>query len=169
MNQSILLALGLLMAVPTFAAEKFGVVKMQEAILKTKAGKEARKNIESEIAKKKKDIEKLRSDFTKMQKDFESKSVAWSDDMKAKKGAELQREAMKIQETMYKNQQELQAKEMKLKGPIIDDLRKAIEQVASKGKYSVIFEGAEDKVLFVAKANDVTDEVVEAFEKINKK
>ena len=111
----------------------------------------------------------MRSDFETMQKDFQKKSIAWSDDLKAQKAGELQREGMKIQEEMYKNQQELQRKELSLKKPIIDTLRASISKVAERGKYTMILEGAEDKVLYVSKSNDITDEVVKEFEKINKK
>ncbi|MEZ4871481.1 MAG: OmpH family outer membrane protein [Bdellovibrionales bacterium] len=74
------------------ADAKFGVVDMQRAILSTKAGKTAQATMKSEIEKRQKEMEKMRTDFEAMLKDFRKKALHWSDDLKAKKGAELQRE-----------------------------------------------------------------------------
>ncbi len=50
-----------LFAAPAFAEIKIGYIDMQKAIQETAAGKKAKKELEDEFNKKKKDLEKKRS------------------------------------------------------------------------------------------------------------
>ncbi|MCB0413184.1 MAG: OmpH family outer membrane protein [Bdellovibrionales bacterium] len=152
-------------ASPAFAEAKFGYVDMQKALQSTKAGKQAKASLEKEFNKKKKELEKLEADIKKMKEDIEKKSLVMSDEMKAKKQAEFQREFIKYQQQMAKSQQEISMKEREVTLPILQKLKKTIDTIAEKEKYDMIFEKSEQSVLFAKSGLDLTDKVVQEYEK----
>src|SRR4051812_27692042 len=108
LNKSIFSMIALAFAlstVPSLAAEmKVGVVDMQKAIQETATGKKAKKELEEEFNKKKKDLEKREADIKKMGEDFEKRSMAMNEDARMKKQAEIQGEMRKYQELAAKSQ-----------------------------------------------------------------
>ena len=86
MTQKIVLPLLLLaFALPAVAEVKFGLVDMQKAIQETADGKKAKKELESDFSKKKKDLEKKQADIKKMGEDLDKKALVLSDEVKGKK------------------------------------------------------------------------------------
>lgn len=146
------------------AETKIGLVDMQKAIQATSAGKKAKAELESEFEKRKKELSKKEGDLKKMSEDLEKKKSVLSEEVLAKKQGEFQEEMMKYREVLNKNQQEIQKKERDLTQPILEKMRKAINQVAKDGKYTMILENS-PMVLFTDGSQDVTDEVIKAFEK----
>src|SRR5262245_29464481 len=112
MTQKILFAIVVGWSVPSIAAEqKFGFVDMQKAIQETTDGQKAKKELEGDFNKKKKDLEKREADIKKMREDFEKKALVLSDDVKAKKQQEINMEIGKYQEAVGKSQMEIQKHE----------------------------------------------------------
>jgi outer membrane protein len=165
------LALALAMMGGTaFAAEvKIGYVDMQKAIQETSAGKSAKKSLEDDFNKKKKDLEKKEADLKKMNEDFEKKSAAWSDEVRAKKQQELQGEMIKYRDLVGKSQMDIQKRERELTTPIIESLRKNLAAIAEKDGYTMILEKAEQSVLWAKKDADLTQRLIEEYEKGKKK
>jgi outer membrane protein len=150
-----------------FSAEmKFGYIDLQKAIQDTKAGKKAKADMEKDIEKKKKELQDKEKDLQKMTQDFEKKSMVLSEDIRQKKQMELQQEIMKYRENVGKTQMELQGKERDLTAPILEKMKKAIEKVAKEEKVSLVLEKAEHSVVWADKELDLTDKVVQTFEKM---
>lgn len=148
------------------AAEiKLGVIDMQKAIQETSAGKKAKKDLEEEFNKKKKDLDKREADIKKMGEDFEKRSMAMNDEAKLKKQAELQGEMRKYQELAGKSQMEIQKRERDLTQPIVTKLRTIIEGIAAKEDLTVVLEKSEQSVMWAKKEIDLTDRVIKEFEK----
>jgi len=148
------------------AAEvKIGFVDMQKAIQETKAGKKAKKELETEFNKKKKELEKKEADLKKMNEDLEKKAMVLSDDVRAKKQKEFQDEMLKYRELVGKSQMGIQTRERELTKPIVDGLRNIIEDIAKKEGFTVILEKSEQSVMWAQKDIDLTDRVVTAFDK----
>lgn len=161
----IISAMVFLFGSPAIAEVKIGYVDMQKAIQSTSSGKSAKKKLEKDFNKKKKELEKMEADLKKMTQDLEKKAAVLSDDVKAKKQAQLQQEMMKYQKIVGQSQLEIQKKERELTTPIITKLRTTIQKVASKGGYTMILEKSEQSVLWAKKDVDLTDDVIKAFEK----
>ncbi len=148
-----------------FAAEtKIGVVDMQRAVQATSAGKKAKKELEGEFEKRKKDLQKKEADLKKMNDDLEKKKSVLSEEVLARRQGELQEEMMKYREVLNKNQMEIQKKERDLTQPILEKMKKAIDVVAKEGGYTYVLENS-PMVLFADPAHDLTDKVIKAFEK----
>ena len=162
--------LGLLgLAFVSFAAGaaevKIGYVDMQKAIQQTVAGKKAKKELEDEFNKKKKELEKKEADIKKMGEDFEKRSMAMNEDSRLKKQTELQGEMRKYQETAAKAQMDIQKREHELTQPILSKLRTILDDIARKEDFTVILEKAENSVLWAKKDLDLTDRLIKEHDK----
>lgn len=146
------------------AEVKIGYVDMQKAVQTTAAGKKAKTELESEFEKKKKELQKREGDLKKMGEDLEKKKSVLSEEALQKKQAEFQEEMLKYRDTVGKSQLEIQKKDRELTQPILEKMRKVIEKVAKDKGYSMVLENSA-MVLYSAKENDLTDDVVKAFEK----
>lgn len=148
------------------AAEiKVGVIDMQKAIQETAAGKKAKKDLETEFNKKKKDLDKREADIKKMGEDFEKRSMAMNEESRLKKQNEIRGEMQKYQELAAKSQMEIQKRERDLTQPIVTKLRAILEEIAKKEDFTVILEKSEQSVMFAKKELDLTDRVVKDFDK----
>lgn len=145
-------------------AQKIGVVDMQKAVQSTAAGKKAKSELEKEFESKKKELQKREGDLKKMGEDLEKKKGVMSEEALMKKQAEFQEEMMKYRDQVGKSQMDIQKKDRDLTQPILDKMRKVIEKLAKEKGYTTVLE-ANAMVLFSAPENDLTNEVIKAFEK----
>ena len=144
---------------------KFGYVDLQKAIQNTSQGKKAKAELEAEFNKRKKDIEAKQTDIKKMGEDLEKKKGVLSDEAMQKKQAEIQEEMMKYQELVGKNQLEIQKKERDLTSPILEKMKTILDKIAKSEGYSVIFEKNEQSVLWIKAEYNITDKLIQEFEK----
>ena len=104
-----------------------------------------------------------------MQADLQKKRAGLSDEVFAEKQRDLQIELQKVQKLIAESRVELSKKERDLTLPIIKQLRDVIDEIAEKDKYSFIFEKSQNNLMFGKKELDITEKVVELFEKNAKK
>lgn len=147
---------------------KIGTVSMQEALIRVKPGKEAQEQLKKAFDAKKTELQNEEASIKKMTDSFKKQSLAMSDEARGKKQAELQERIMKFQETTAQAQMQIQEKERQLTQPIIQNLKKAIQEVAKEKNYAVVLEG-NGGVLYSLPQDDLTDEVIARFEKQSKK
>lgn len=144
---------------------KLGFIDMQKAIQETAAGKKAKKDLEDEFNKKKKELEKKEADLKKMNDDLEKKSLVLTDEVKQKKAQELQQEMLKYREVVTKSQMEIQKKERDLTAPIVEKLRTIVDDIAKKEGFTMVLEKSEQSVLWAKKDLDLTDRVIKEADK----
>lgn len=144
---------------------KFGYVDLQKAIQSTALGKKAKTELEGEFNKRKKEIEAKQADIKKMGEDLEKKKAVLSEDSLHKKQSEIQEEMLKYQEMVGKNQMEIQKKQQDLTAPILEKMRLTLDKMAKTEGYSMIFEKNEQSVLWVKAEFDLTEKLVQEFEK----
>lgn len=166
---TVLLTLPLSALAADAPAAKMGYVDLQKAIQETSTGKKAKKDLEGEFNKKKKELEKKEADLKKMSEDFEKKSMVLSDELKMQKQNELQQEMLKYRELVGKSQMEIQKRERELTMPIVEKLHEIIGEIAKKDGYQFVLEKNEQSVLYADKQADLTDRVLKEYEKTAKK
>lgn len=164
--KKMMIVLSLLMAAgfAHAADSKIGFVDMQKAIQSTTAGKKAKAELEGDFNKKKKELEKKEADLKKMGEDLEKKKSVLSEEALGKKQAEFQEEMMKYRDVVGKSQQDIQKKEHDLTAPILEKMKGVIAKLAKDKGYTAVLENTQ-MVLFATSDNDLTDEVIKAFEK----
>ena len=166
-NKTMLAVLTFMLASFTAHASevKIGYIDMQRAIQETGAGKKAKKELEDEFNKRKKELEKKEADIKKMGEDFEKRSMAMNEDARMKKQGEIQGEMRKYQEVAGKAQMEIQKRERDLTAPIVTKLRDILEGIAKKEEYTVILEKTENSVMYAKKDIDLTDRIIKEYDK----
>ncbi len=145
---------------------KLGYIDMQKAVQATKAGKKAKGDLEKEVEKRRKEFADKEKDLQKQGQELEKKALVLSDDVRQKRQGEFQQEIMKFREAQMKTQMELQNKERDLMSPILEKMKKAIEKVAKEQSLSFVLERAEHSVTWADPSLDVTNKVIETFEKL---
>lgn len=147
------------------AAEiKVGFIDMQKAIQETATGKKAKKELEDEFNKKKKELEKREADIKKMGEDFEKRSMAMNEDARMKKQQEIQGQMRQYQEMAAKSQMEIQKRERDLTQPIVTKLKGIIEDIAKKEDFTMILEKSEQSVMWAKREVDLTDRVIKEYD-----
>jgi outer membrane protein len=148
------------------AAEfKVGVVDMQKAIQTSSAGKKAKKEVEGDFEKKKKDLKKKEDDLKKRVEEFEKKQAVLSDKVRQEQQADLQKDMMQFREEVNKSQVTIQQRERELTKPILEKLQKVILEIAKEKDFSMVLEKAEQSVMFAKTELDITDEVIKRADK----
>ncbi|MCB0378239.1 MAG: OmpH family outer membrane protein [Bdellovibrionales bacterium] len=163
--KAILMTILMAVALPASANFKAAYIDMQAAIQGTKAGKDAKKKLEGDFNKKKEELKKKEESLKKKAEEFEKKRMVLSEKVRGEKQAELQKEMMAFQQELQKSQMSIQQKERDLTKPILEKLQKVIGQVAKEKGYSIVFEKAEQSVMWANADLDITKAVVEKFEK----
>jgi outer membrane protein len=148
------------------AAEfKVGVVDMQKAIQTSTAGKKAKKEVEGDFEKKKKDLKKKEDDLKKRVEEFEKKQAVLSDKVRQEQQVDLQKDMMQFREEVSKSQVTIQQRERELTKPILEKLQKVILEIAKEKDFSIVLEKAEQSVMFAKTELDITDEVIKRADK----
>lgn len=162
---AVALMMGMVSANAGAEEQKIGVVDMQTAIQSVEAGKNAKAQLEKEVTAKRNQIQGEEASFKKAVEEFKKQSLVMSDEARTKKERELQERGMKLQEMQARSTMELQQKERTLLEPILTKMRATIQSVAKQKGYTLVLEKNENTVLFSQDKDDMTSEVISAFNK----
>jgi outer membrane protein len=163
MLQKTLISLLMCWSFVAAAETKIGLVDMQKAIESTADGQNAKKTLEGDFNRRKKDLEKDEAEIRTMGEDLEKKSLALSDEVKKKKQQQIQQRIQKYQEAVSKNQMEMQKRQNELIQPITVKLRKLIEDIGKKEAFTMVLEKSEQLVFFSTDTIDLTDRMVKEY------
>ncbi len=147
------------------AAFKLAVVDLQKALQSVDSGKKAKASLEKEFNEKKKQLQAEEDSIKKITEDFKKQSLALSDEAKSRKQNEIQERLMKYRELFGKSQFDIQSRERELTEPIIQKLKGIVEEIGAAKSYTMILEKNENNILFSASKDDLTEEVIKAFNK----
>ena len=151
-----------------WGAFKAAYIDMQRAVQSTSLGKKAKTKLEKKLLKKQKELQKKEKQWVTQAEAFEKKREVYSPKVRKDKEEALRLKRMEIQKDFQAFQMNMQREERQLMGPIIESLGRAIEQVASEKKYSMVFEKSQG-VLWASKGLDITQEVLAIHKKNQKK
>lgn len=163
MKNIIVMTLALMLSFSA-AAAKIAKVDVQKVLLTVEEGKKVRAQLKKKFDEKQKIIKKEEDKIRKMQQDFQKQSLVMNDKAKLKKEKEIQKQIMALQQKTMGFQQEIQTEENKLKKPILEKVRKVIEEISKKGGYDMVFEVSTSPI-YVKEVTDITNQVVKAYNK----
>ena len=106
----------------------------------------------------------VQEQFAAMQTELENKFMDYqanvegmSEIIRATKEAEINDLKERLDAFEVQATQDLQNKEMELTSPIIEEARKAVEEVAKENDYTYIFNSTEGLLLYATPSDDITD------------
>ena len=149
-------------------AMKIVTVDMQKALQTVDAGKKAKGQLEKEFNTKKKMLDDEQNAIVKLEGEFKKQTMVLSDDAKEKKFQELQERKMKFQQQLMRSQTEIQQKEGELTAPIVKNLKELVKELAAKKNYQMVLDRNEQTVIFSQEKDDLTEDLVKAYNAKNK-
>jgi outer membrane protein len=144
---------------------KLAFVDVQGAILETRDGREAREAIEKEASKRRDEIMDKEKKFRGEIEAFQAQASVLSDSAKTAKQQEFAKRAEELQGARAGFEQEFREKEMKETQKILQKVVIIVEDLSKKNGYDMVFERSANALLYAARIDDITKEVVVEYNK----
>jgi len=155
----------------TAAAElKIGIVNMNRAINTSEAGERSKKILLATKSQKENELKAKEAQFRKLVEDSRT-NMMLSDAAKQQKEKELRDKESDLRQEVQSAQHDLQDQERKLTDSIFTELKAVVGLVAKEKHFDLVLEQAASQVVLFSqfKMDDITDEVVDRYNKIQAK
>ena len=157
-------ACALVLGVSTLAsaqAQKFAYVN-SAAILQSAPGRvEAEAQFDKDMTSMRAAVQKLSDSLNTLQEAYAKEEVSLSPAAKETRLKTLREKQANYQERVQKMQEQAQAREAELMQPIMDNVRKVLDDVRAEGGFAFIFDVAAGQLIVSADKNlEITDRVV---------
>lgn len=143
---------------------KVAMVDMQRVLNETKAGRKARKELESSSKVKQQKLDKKRA---KLEADA-AKLQQMSGQQLAAAQEKLQQESMELQSMLYTLEQELAEQHSKLLEKMYRNSQDIVTDLAKKHSLDMVLVKDQMTVIYTKKSLDITDEVVKLYDQRHK-
>jgi len=148
-----------------FAAEKIGVIDMREIMVRSDAGKKAAEDFGKLYEKDKVMIQKREEEMRKLKEDLEKQRSVLKESALKEKEQAYQKKFRDYQLLVKDANEELQSRDQELSKKLLPDILKVINLIGDKEKYTLIIDIASMPVAYFAKENNMTQRVIEEFNK----
>lgn len=159
------ISLGLLLAFTNMAkAEiKIGVVDLFKILNESEEGKKAVGELQSMVDSRQKTLEEKQKKIQALKEEYEKKKAVLSEDTRKSKEEEIERLGRDLQRTAADYQVELQKKQNEITQSMLKEIRQIINDYGKKEGYNLIFEKAEQLILYSTPEVDITDKIISLF------
>jgi outer membrane protein len=147
---------------------RIGVVDLQKALNESTRGAQARATFSKRATELQKQIEQRQKELEAMKNELASKASVLSEKARGEKERVYQEKLKDFQRFYRDAQDELRSKDQELTSALLRDIQSIVASIGQKGGYSVILERGESSVLFADKEVDITQAVIDAFNKSSK-
>ena len=148
-----------------FAAEKIGVIDMREIMVKSDAGKKAEQDIGKLYEKDKSSIQEKEAELKKLKDELEKQRTVLNESAMREKETAYQKKFRDYQLMVKDSNEELKSRDQELSKKLLPDILKVINLIGDKEKYTIIIDIASMPVAYFAKENNMTQKVIEEFNK----
>jgi outer membrane protein len=142
---------------------KIGGVNFQQALNEVEQGRRAKAALKSEFDAKQKKLDLQQAELKKMQEEIEKQKSVLSQDALAAKQKTFGDKYLELQKSMASYRDELVAKEAKMTGQILKNLKTVVAEVGQKEGFTLIVETSQDAVLYAQVKEDLTTKVVSLY------
>tara|TARA_B110000438_G_C15361901_1_gene456705 strand:- start:40 stop:537 length:498 start_codon:yes stop_codon:yes gene_type:complete len=137
----------------SMAQNKFGYIDSQELLMLMPERKTAETEVQDFAKSLEAQLGSMSAEYQESVQEYQGNEATYTDLVKQDKIAEITGLEQRIQAFQQNAQQSLQTKEQELLEPILAKARKAIEDVASEGNFTYIFDKSVGSILY-AKENE---------------
>ncbi|MFP4017915.1 MAG: OmpH family outer membrane protein [Bacteroidales bacterium] len=165
MKRFIFLTAGLLMISVFTQAQKYAYVDTEYILNNIPAYKAAKEKLDELSYEWQQELESKKETLEEMEQEYQTEKVLLTDEMREKREnaiEEQRNELNELQRKYFGPEGELHQRRQDLVKPIQEEVYEAIETIASKGNYSVIFDTADKScMLYTDPKYDKSDEVLQ--------
>ena len=159
MKKILLLRLTFLISISSFSQNKFGYIDSQELLLLMPERKTADEEVQTFAKSLESQLQAMTAEYQQSVQEYQANEATYTDLVKQDKVTEITGLEQRIQSFQQNAQQALQSKEQELLEPILQKARQAIEDVASEGDYTYIFDKSVGSILYVKESENILDKV----------
>ncbi|MGD1151698.1 MAG: OmpH family outer membrane protein [Syntrophales bacterium] len=147
------------------AAEKIGVIDMREIMMKSDAGKKAAEEIGKLVEKDRAKIQAMEAQLKKEKDEIEKQRSVLKEGAMREKEAAHQKKFRDYQLLVKDANEELQIRDQEIAKKLVPNILKVINLIGDKEKYTLIIDVGSMPVAYFAKENNLTQKVIEEFNK----
>ena len=148
--------------------KRIGLIDLQRCIQESEEGQKAFE----ELKRKKDDLQKRldvkEKELLDLRKELEKQAMMLSMDAQEDRKKTIERKTRELEFLLKDSNEEMRKVQEKEQTRILKELEKVIEKLGSEGNYIMILEKRAGGVLYWNKTYDLTDEVVKAYDQMNK-
>jgi outer membrane protein len=143
------------------AAQKFAFINSQAILAAAPGRAEAEAQFQKDMEAMRAQVQKLGDSLNTLQQTYTKEEVSLSPAVKETRLKSLRDQQARYEERVQKLNEQAQAREAELMQPILETVRKSLDEVRTEGGYSFIFDVAAGSFIVSADKNlDITDRVV---------
>ena len=155
MKKITFLALLSILTLSTIAQNKFGYIDSQELLMLMPERKTAETDVQNFAKSLEAQLGSMTAEYQQSVQEYQVNEATYTDLVKQDKVAEITGLEQRIQNFQQNAQQSLQTKEKELLEPVMEKARKAIEDVATEGNYTYIFDKSVGSILYAKDSENV--------------
>lgn len=148
-----------LFSINSYSQNKFGYIDSQELLLLMPERKTAEEEVQTFAKSLESQLQAMTAEYQQSVQEYQANEATYTDLVKQDKVTEITGLEQRIQSFQQNAQQALQSKEQELLEPILQKARQAIEDVASEGDYTYIFDKSVGSILYVKESENILDKV----------
>ncbi|HSN81569.1 MAG TPA: OmpH family outer membrane protein [Polyangiales bacterium] len=145
------------------AQVKIGVVDLQRAINETEDGRQAKRRLKKLFDERQQSLNQKQENLKTQKESLERQQEVLSEDALRKKVDQYQADLMDLQNEYVQYQQELSTKEAELTQKILEKMQEILRRIGQTDGYTLIIEANEGGVVFVPSNLDLTDVLIQRY------
>lgn len=150
-------------------AQSVAVVDLPAVIQGTQDGKLAKSQMQRLIDKADTELMQKEESLMKERHQLEKKLPILNEKAQQKEITEMQKKFFELEKRRQEVQQTLAEKEQKLLEPILSKIDKVVSEYAKKEKIDIVVDQSRGAVLFVSEKPDITEKIINIYNKKHKK
>ncbi len=156
----------LLFASAAVAADmKIAYVDLQKALNMSTNGKAAKEKMKAKFKDYDADVQKKQDELKKLKDDLEKQAMLLSAEARAAKERDYQQKVKDYQRMTKDIQEELQQADQDYTRKILEEIFKVVQNLGKQEGYTLILEKTESSILFANDSIDLTDRVIQTYDK----
>jgi outer membrane protein len=159
MKKILILSITCLLTISSYTQNKFGYIDSQELLLLMPERKTAEEEVQTFAKSLDSQLQAMTTEYQQSVQEYQNNQSTYTDLVKQDKVTEITGLEQRIQSFQQNAQEALQSKEQELLEPILQKARKAIEDVASEGSYTYIFDKSVGSILYAKESENVLEKV----------
>ncbi len=146
---------------------KVGVISVQGAIVGTKDGQKASKELDAKFTPRKKEFDSRQSEIAQLQDQYNKSGAVMSEDKRQQLARDIDEKKKRLQRDMQDAQDELQGEQQRLLQSLGQRMIAVIEKYAKDNGYTVILDDSNPNtpILYASSAIDITQDIVSLYDK----
>jgi outer membrane protein len=143
------------------AADKIAVIDVQKAMLECDEGKAASTQLQAEMKDKQGQLDVKQKEFTALRDEFEKQGALLNEQTRAQKTAELEKRGEELQRMYMQLQQELAKKESEATKGIAGRMRQVVKEIAEASGFQLVTDVS--PVVWASPGLDITTEAIRKY------